>query len=241
MGETPTHPDLLNYLSRQFVESGWSVKALHRSIVLSNTYRMGSLAADAALEGDPENRLFSRFPRRRLSVEEMRDGMLSIDGTIDLTMGGTLQSGFGTDSENSSGRLSLRPEAIKRRQVYLPLRRANLPTLLNLFDFGDATTAASKRPATTVAPQALFMMNSDFVSERAQNLAKQILNNQSLDPAGRVRTLYLRILNRQATPGETDGGLSYVEGFQKRGASVADAWMSFGRILLASNEYIYLD
>ncbi len=130
--------------------------------------------------------------------------MLAIDGTLDLTMGGTLQSGFGTDKENSSDRLSIRPETIKRREVYIPLRRANLPTLLNLFDFGDATTAASKRPATTVAPQALFMMNSDFVTERAQNLTKQMLNNPSLDQAGRIRSLYLRVLNRPATPQEID-------------------------------------
>src|SRR5438093_1240420 len=94
MGETPTHPELLDYLSRQFVESGWSVKALHRMILLSNTYQMSSLPGDAAATTDPENRLFSRFPRRRLSVEEMRDGMLAIDGSLDLTMGGTLQSGF---------------------------------------------------------------------------------------------------------------------------------------------------
>jgi hypothetical protein len=179
----------------------------------------------------------------------MRDGMLAIDGTLDLTMGGTLQSGFGTDSENSSGRLSLRPETIKRREVYLPLRRANLPTLLNLFDFGDATTAASKRPATTVAPQALFVMNSDFVTERARNLTRQIFDNPSPDQAGeqvgdqaaRIRGLYLRVLNRPATPQEIDGALSYVKGIQNRGIGLADAWTSFGRILLASNEYIYLD
>jgi hypothetical protein len=253
MGETPTHPDLLNYLSHQFVEGGWSVKALHRMILLSNAYQMSSLAGEAAVAADPENRRFSRFPRRRLSVEEMRDGMLAIDGTLDLTMGGTLQSGFGTDSENSSGRLSLRPETIKRREVYLPLRRANLPTLLNLFDFGDATTAASKRPATTVAPQALFVMNSDFVTERARNLTRQIFDNPSPDQSGdqagdragdqaaRIRDLYLRVLNRPATAQEIDGALSYVNGIQKRGISLADAWTSFGRILLASNEYIYLD
>ena len=152
-----------------------------------------------------------------------------------------MQSGFGTDGENSKDRLSIRPELVKRREVYLPVRRANLPTLLNLFDFGDATTAASKRPATTVAPQALFMMNSQFVTERAQNLAKQTLHNVSLDPAGRVRALYQLILNRQATPLEIDSGLSYMDGFQKRGASLQDAWTSFSRVLLASNEYIYLD
>ena len=81
-------------------------------------------------------------------------------------------------------------------------------------------------------------MNSDFVTERAQNLAKQMLD---LDQAGRVRALYLRVLNRQATPQEIDSGLSYVEGFQKRGITLPDAWASFSRILLASNEYIYLD
>jgi hypothetical protein len=241
MGETPTHPELLNYLSRRFVEGGWSVKALHRLILLSNTYQMSSLASDPARTADPENKLFSRFPRRRLSVEEIRDGMLSIDGTLDLTMGGTLQSGFGTDGENSSNRLSIRPEASKRRQIYLPLRRANLPILLNLFDFGDATTASSKRPATTVAPQALFMMNSDFVTERAQNIARQVLENATLDPAGRVRAIYLKVLSRQATAPEVSTALSYVDDFQKRGPAPADAWTSFGRILLASNEYIYLD
>ena len=241
MGDMPTHPELLDYLAAKFVEGGWSTKALHRMILLSNAYQMSSVSDAAVTEADPENRWFSRFPRRRLAVEEIRDGMLAIDGSLDLTMGGTMQSGFGTDSENSKDRLSIRPESVKRREVYLPVRRANLPTLLNLFDFGDATTAASKRPATTVAPQALFMMNSQFVTERAQNLAKQTLDDASLDFAGRVRALYQRILNRQATPIEIDTGLSYMEGFQKRGASLEDAWISFSRILLASNEYIYLD
>lgn len=239
MGETPTHPELLDYLARQFVEKGWSVKTLHRTILLSNAYQMSSAPAnDAVFQADPENRLLTRFPRRRLSVEEMRDGMLSIDGSLDLTMGGSLQSGFGTDQENSNSRMSIRPESSKRREVYLPLRRANLPTLLNLFDFGDATTAASKRMSTTVAPQALFMMNSDFVAERAQNVTKQA---EPLDPSGRVRSLYLQILNRQAGPAEIDGALSYIDGFQKRGRSAAEAWASFARVLLASNEYIYLD
>jgi hypothetical protein len=241
MGETPTHPELLDYLSRRFVEGGWSVKALHREILLSNAYQMSSMGDEAVEKADPENRLYARFPRRRLSVEEMRDGMLALDGSIDLTMGGTLQSGFGTDTENSSSRMSIRPDSSKRREIYIPLRRANLPTLVNLFDFGDATTAASKRPVTIVAPQALFMMNSDFVAERAGNLAKQALEDHGLDASGRVRKLYLRVLDRQATGGEIDGALSYVEGFQKRGGNTRDAWASFCRILLSSNEYIYLD
>jgi hypothetical protein len=242
MGDRPTHPELLDYLAARFVEKGWSVKQLHREILLSNTYRMSSQTPAEAYAADPENKLFSRFPRRRLSVEEMRDGLLSVDGTIDFTMGGTLQSGFGTDGENSNNRLSVRPETVKRRMVYLPLRRANLASMLNLFDFGDATSPASKRNQTTIAPQALFMMNSEFITERARNLAKQVAAMPK--DTERVNQLYLRVLGRPASASEIDGGLSYVNQFaQKFGAkrTPEDAWFSLSRILISSNEYLYLD
>ena len=121
-----------------------------------------------------------------LDVEQIRDGLLAMDGTLDLTMGGTLQSGFGTDGENSSDRLSLDPEKINRRLVYIPLRRANLPGLLNLFDFGDATTSAGTRPRTNVAPQGLFMMNSEFIAARSRNLAEEFLKAYPNDPERRV-------------------------------------------------------
>ena len=242
MGERPTHPELLDYLASRFVESGWSIKAMHRTIMLSSAYQMASQTGDAVVEADPENRLFSRFNRQRLDVEEIRDGMLAIDGTIDLTMGGTLQKGFGTDKENSADRLSLNPEKLRRRTVYLPLRRANLPTLLNLFDFGDATTVTGKRALTNVAPQALFMMNSDFVSERALNLA-QSLSKREAEPARRMEDVYWSILDRQPSAGEVDAGLTYIENFRKKFARVSelDAWQSFCRILLASDDFIYVD
>ena len=158
-------------------------------------------------------------------------------------MGGTLQKGFGTDSENSNDRLSLRPEDIPRRMVYVPLRRANLPSLLNLFDFGDATTPAGKRPLTTIAPQALFMMNSDFVAQRSKNLAAQAMKD-SPDVSARLRKLYVKILNRDPAADELDAGLSYVVNFQKKFAAKrteADAWFSLCRILIASNEFVYVD
>jgi len=243
MGDRPTHPELLDYLASQFVESGWSVKAMHRMIVISNAYQMNSTVPDPVLQADPENKLFSRFPRRRLSVEEIRDGLLAIDGSIDLTMGGTLQKGFGTDSENSNDRLSIRPETNRRRMVYLPLRRANLPTLLNLFDFGDATTPSGKRPMTTIAPQALFMMNSGFVEERAKNLSAIAMKDSS-ESKESVRRLYVKILGRDPSADEVDAGLTYVASFQKKFSgkrTEADAWFSFSRILIASNEFIYLD
>jgi hypothetical protein len=242
MGERPMHPELLDYLASQFVHSGWSVKAIQRMIVLSNAYQMSSDAGPGAMEADPENRLFSRFNRQRLSVEEIHDGMLAIDGNLDLTMGGTLQHGFGTDKENSADRLSLNPETLRRRTVYLPLRRANLPTLLNLFDFGDATTVTGKRSLTNVAPQALFMMNSEFVAERALNVA-QSLGKDSPDPAQRMEKAYWKILGRPPSSAEVDSGLTYMDSFRKKFTNISemDAWQSFCRILLASDDFIYVD
>lgn len=241
MGEKPTHPELLDYLAQQFVSSGWSMKAMHRTMLLSSTYQMGSAVTDDQQRLDPENRLFSRFPRRRLGVEEIRDSMLAIDGSLDLTMGGTLQKGVGTDSENSTDRLSLSPETLKRRTVYLPLRRSNLPSLLNLFDFGDAAQVMGKRQATNIAPQALFMMNSAFVADRAKVVSSQILKTADLTPQQRVEHANLRILNRAVDPAEVDRALTYLQAFQQRGHSEPEAWQSYCQALMASNAFIYVD
>ena len=227
LGERPTHPELLDYLAARFIEDGWSVKSLHRRIMLSAAYQMSSDISAEAAEQDPGNRLLSHFSRRRLDVEEVRDSMLALDGTLDLKMGGTLQRGTGTDGENSAGRLSIDPSTSKRRTVYLPLRRSNLPSLLNLFDFGDATTTCEGRSLTNTAPQALFMMNSAFVDDRSATLAKELTGNVDL--------LYQRILNRLPTPSERDDALGYIQKTGERG------WKSLARILLSSNEFIYVD
>jgi len=244
LGTPPTHPQLLDYLARRFVREGWSIKKMHRLIMSSATYRMGSGTTPDKSLRDPQNQLLSRFERRRLEVEEIRDGLLSLDGSLDLAMGGTLQSGFGTDTENSNDRLSLKPETVHRRMVYLPLRRANLPTLLNLFDFGDATTSMGKRTHTNVAPQALFMMNSDFVADRARNLATRMEKEES-DTAKRIDRIYLNTLNRMPEAEEREAALAYLGDFTGKfgppQASGLDAWGSFCRILMASNDFIYVD
>ncbi len=243
LGTPPTHPELLDWLAATFVEDGWSVKSMHRRIMLSNAYSISSRASVAAAKADPSNLWLSHFNRRRLDVEELRDGMLAIDNSIDLRMGGTLQSGFGTDRENSSDRLSIDPTKSTRRMVYLPLRRANLPTLLNLFDFGDAVTSLGKRPVTNVAPQALFMMNSEFVAARAGNLADQLLETDGWNDTDRARHAYMRVLAREPDGRELDGAMSYVGGFASRfdDAAAREAWQSYCRILLASNDFIYVD
>lgn len=243
LGQRPTHPELLDWLAVTFVENGWSLKKMHKLILLSNAYRMSSDTSDAAAKADPANQLFSSFPRRRLDVEEIRDSYLTMDDSIDWKAGGTLQSGSGTDGENSSKRLSLSPEAYSIRTVYLPLRRSNLPNLFNLFDFVDSTTSCEARSRTNVAPQALFVMNSQFVAARAQGLAKKLIAEEKDDRA-RAGRAYLRVLNRGARPAEMNDALEYIAAFasKTKGADAAlKSWESYLRVLMASNEFVYVD
>ena len=130
LGERPNHPELLDYLARTFVENGWSIKKMHRLIMLSKTYQMSAAFDEEKKAKDPENRLLSHFPRQRLSIEEIRDAYLAMGGDLDLTMGGTLDPGVGTDGETSAGRISMNPEKTNRRSIYLPLRRSNLPRFI---------------------------------------------------------------------------------------------------------------
>src|SRR5262249_12305937 len=140
-------------------------------------------------------------------------------------------------------RMSLNPDQSRRRTVYLPLRRSNLPRLLTLFDFGDATTPGEGRSQTNVAPQALYMMNSEFVASRSRSLAEQLLNDSALDDAGRVRRAYYRTLSRPPGTEEIRPSLDSVTGFpgkqDVREGRLA-AWTSFIRTLVASNDFLYV-
>jgi hypothetical protein len=240
-GERPTHPKLLDWLAAEFIARGWSVKAMHRLIMLSRTYRMSSEATPQMLEVDAGNRLLARFSMRRLAVEEIRDSLLMLDGSLDVTMGGTLQTGEGTDKEFSEDRKSLNPENSMRRTIYLPLRRSNLPRLFTTFDFGDATTSNELRTQTNVAPQALYMMNSPFVAERANRLAEKLL--QEPDAARRVEQAWFSVLGRPPNAREVNLALEYVTGFPD--SPVGDSapslvWSSFCRSLMGSNEFMYV-
>jgi Protein of unknown function (DUF1553) len=237
-GEAPTHPELLDYLARSFVESGWSIKAMHRMIVLSNTYQMSSKPSREVLEADPGNRLWSRFNRQRMSVEQIRDTMLALDGSLDTTMGGSLfPAGKGK-------REKIDVEELKRRTIYMPVRRGNIPVLFSTFDFGDATTASEGRSRTNVAPQALFLMNSKFVNERSRGFAARILEQPDLTDSGRVQIAYRMALGRDPDAKEIDSALTYVAGLQKRlGGDDADrnAWGSLCHVLVSTNEFLYIE
>jgi Protein of unknown function (DUF1549)/Protein of unknown function (DUF1553)/Planctomycete cytochrome C len=241
LGERPSNPELLDYLAKTFVENGWSIKKMNRLIMLSRTYQMSAAYDEATKAKDPENRLLSHFPRQRLSIEEIRDAYLAMGGDLDLTMGGTLDPGVGTDGETSAGRISMNPEKTNRRSIYLPLRRSNLPTLYTLFDFGDATTPEGHRSPTTVATQALFVMNSPLVIREAKNIADGVLRQEKQDKR-RVEEIYLRVLDRRPDANEIDQGLSYLTSLRHKWNDIDDekAWTSLTHALMASNEFIFV-
>jgi len=241
LGDRPSDPELLDYLATSFVRNGWSVKKMHKLIMLSKTYQMSAAYDEPKKEKDPEDRLLSRYPRQRLSIEEIRDAYLALGGDLDTTMGGTLDPGVGTDGETSANRISMNPESTNRRSIYLPLRRSNLPTLYTLFDFGDATSPEGKRNPTTVATQALFVMNSPLVNREAKALADGILAREK-QSGKRVEEAYLRILDRRPDPNEIDAGLTYIQSLRRKWNTIdeAKAWQSFCHALMASNEFIYL-
>ena len=262
VGERPTHPRLLDYLAREFIGSGWSVKHIHRLIMLSSTFRMSSRASGDAWRLDPDNRLWSRFYRRRLSIEELRDSILALAGSLDLTMGGTLQPELGNSTKGSSTEDPpyLAPEASMRRTVYLPLYRNRLPKLLSLFDFVDSTSSTGQRSQTNIAPQGLFVMNSEFFDGRAHDFAKRVLDKPSTAGTGpadsapadsvRIKRAYLMALTREPTSGELQSGLEYVRNYpsgspRKDSPETSDprlkGWQGLCRILMASNEFHYVD
>jgi hypothetical protein len=240
-GELPTHPELLDYLARRFMRNGWSIKKMHREIMVSSTYQMSSQVSEAAWRNDGANRLWSRFERRRLTVEELRDALLSLDGSLDLTMGGTLVEKLDSYGfENAY----LHPDKTNRRTVYLPLYRNKMPSLLTLFDFADSSASAGERPRTNIAPQGLYFMNSEFVQQRSRDLAKYLLVLEPEDDAARVSRAYLLAFGRQARPDEVKGMLEYVSGYPVAdGASDGplERWRSLWRVLLMSNEFSYLN
>ena len=241
MGDRPTHPELLDYLARRLIAAGWSLKALHRSIMLSSTYQMQSRISEDAWAKDSANRLWSRFNRRRLTVEEMRDSLLALDGSVDLAMGGAL-----TESLDSYGfkNAYLHPDETARRTVYLPIYRNRLPSLLTLFNFADPSASSAGRAKTSIAPQGLYFMNSDFVRQRARALAGHLLRPEAGRDKNRIEEAFRIALSRDPEPQEVAETLEYIAGYP--GASeVADGriqrWQSFCRLLLASNEYNYVN
>ncbi len=232
MGEPPSHPELLDHLSFHFIQKGWSVKKLIRTIVLSRTYRLSS-SRDGQPE-DPENRLLAHMNRRRLDAESLRDTMLSVGGTLKLEMGGAT---FPANLKTDVGFQFQEP----RRSVYVPVFRSSLPELFEVFDFANPSLVTGRRDISTVAPQALFMMNHPFVRTQARLTAERLLSDPLLNESHRINHAYLQILGRPATETEVLLGkdcLKAVTDTSEEGR--IEAWTQMVQSMFLTIEFRYI-
>ncbi|WP_406700521.1 DUF1553 domain-containing protein [Singulisphaera sp. Ch08] len=234
-GETPSHPELLDQLALQFMEEGWSVKTLIRRIVLSRTYRLSSVD-DAKIQAvDPENRLLGRMSRRRLDAECIQDTILSVSGTLDPQMKG---SSFRIDLPADYGFEHVE----KRRSVYSPVFRNALPELFEVFDFADPSMVVGRRNVSTVAPQALFLLNHPFVLEQSKHAARRLLSRPGLDDGRRIDRIYQLALGRKPTDSERRIGLTFVAQNEKEGKPAdEDSWALLFQALFASVDFRYVN
>jgi hypothetical protein len=247
LGEPPDNQPLLDWLAHRFVDAGWSVKALHRLILLSSTYQMSSAYDAQAAVADPQNRLHWRANVRRLEAEAVRDSLLAVSGSLELTMGGSL---LGVQNRaylfDHTSRDATRYDS-RRRSLYLPMIRNHLYDVLQLFDATDAAVENGDRATTTVAPQALFLLNSDLVAGASERLAARLLRAPGSD-ADRVQDLYARAYGRRATTEEVAGTQNVVAACERAlGESEPDpakrhlrAWACLCQVVMAANEFVYV-
>ena len=240
-GERPSHPELLDHLAKQFVADGWSIKKLVRSIVLSRTYQLATTTTPETRERDPDNRLFSHANRRRLDAEEIRDAMLWTSGQLDLTIGGPVVGAAGTPATTSEYGYVFTD---LRRSVYTPAFRNRRLELFEVFDFADINAPTGQRAVTTVAPQALFLMNHPFVIEQARHAAQRTLREVAGDDAARIERAYRVALGRSPAARERALALEFVAattGGEVDDATRLEAWTQLHQSIFACVDFRYLE
>ena len=249
-GQRPTHPELLDWLATQFLESGWSVKAMHRLMMLSAAYRQSD--GDPSTEGhakanalDPNNNLVWRFDRRRMSVEELRDSLLVASGQIDLTPGGPhpippAQSWSYTQHVPFAG-----VAETDKRTVYQMTLRNRRPPFMSLFDGSDPNASTAQRQVTTVPTQSLYFMNDAFFHAQAEKVARRVLGQP--DDNRRLDELFRIVLQRLPTADERQTATTFLTNYREAisDTPVADQplalWSACARILLSSNQFLYVE
>ncbi|MEZ6039661.1 MAG: PSD1 and planctomycete cytochrome C domain-containing protein [Planctomycetaceae bacterium] len=251
-GSKPGHPELLDWLAADFVKHGWSLKHLHRRIMLSATWQMASSGdpklVQQNLKLDEANTSWWRFDRRRMDAETIRDSLLSVSLTLEPGDGGRHPFKPTKDLKYSQGRPFYAVFDHKHRSVYLMITRLQKHPFLALFDGADPNKTTDNRRESTVALQALFMMNSPFLKEMATAFATR-LREFSSDPEARIQHAYEAALGRPPEDDELADSLAFVGEYQAEmnacGKSVDEAeelaWNSLARVLLSSSEFIYVD
>lgn len=241
-GAAPTHPELLEFLAAQLVENGWSAKSLHRLILCSSTYRQSSEPRPDAERVDPHNALLWRYPLRRLDAEALRDAMLAVSGELDRALYGP----YTPTARDRHGDVVVAESACgaHRRSVYLQQRRTQVLGMLDVFDAPSIVFSCTSRPTTTVPLQALNLLNSEFVRDRAAALAQRV----SLfgdDEAGRVRNAFLLAAGRPPTDAEHEISSAFLSSQTAHYAHADDArqraWVDYCQMLLASNAFLYVE
>ncbi len=243
LGTPPTHPELLDWLATELVEQGWSLKHLHRTIMLSSTYRQSSNVNEAASAVDQENHLLWRFNPRRLEAEEIRDSVLFVSGLLDDKQGGSILNVgnrefiFDHTSKDNTSYESF------QRSVYLPVIRNNLYDVFALFDYTDAAVPNGDRSTSTVAPQALYLLNSPLFLNASSKLSARLLSECPNDEA-RVQRLYQLAFGRAATADEIQRTLAFAQQFAaavpQQDEKQDAAWTAICQSVLASNEFVYV-
>ncbi len=226
LGAPPTHPELLEYLTHRFIQGNYSVKALHRQILLSAAYRQSSLHREAAAVEDPENRLLWRANRRRLDAEALRDSILAVAGTLSPDIGGAS--------------VDLSKDA-RRRSVYGQVNRSKLDSMLALFDFPDPSLSSQQRAVTNVPSQKLFFLNSKLVWEQTGVLAERVQGKGNRLDDRTVDRVYRLIFGRQATRQERQLALSFMDSVEARNHPPTDPLRQYLQTLLSSNEFLFVD
>jgi len=270
LGDRPTHPELLDWLAVEFSGHGvskWSVKRLHRLLVTSTAYRQSSTRTSQGDAIDPDNRLLSRMSVRRLEAEAVRDAILSVNGTINDKVGGKPvpvmldedgQVVVGIENLNGENRpgpiIPLHGEEY-RRSVYVQVRRSRPLAMLDSFDLPTLDPNCSARSSSTVAPQSLMLMNSDFILAAARQLSERLQSAAGPDANERIRLAWRLLFGRLPNDGEIQSAARFVVDEEARLTAAAEAitdpkqrpdaaqwaWITFCQALLGSNEFLYLD
>jgi hypothetical protein len=234
LGQPPTHPELLDYLAGRFAESGWSLKAMHRLVMLSRTYQLAT--------GDGPHDLFGKFSQRRLDAESIRDAMLSVAGTLDRSPAGPHPFPHPTAWNYTQHNPFKAVYDHDRRSVYLMAQRIQRHPFPALFDGPDPNASTDARTTSTTPLQALHLMNDPFVHAQAEKFAGRLLSERS-DDAGRVERAYLLLYGRPPTAAETATATDYLARVREKlpAGDSAKAWESLARALFLTNEFVYLD
>jgi hypothetical protein len=243
-GEPPTHPELLDFLARDFMEHGWNLKRLHRQILLSATYRMGSIATGACLRTDPENRLLWHFPRRRLEGEAIRDSLLSCAGTLNRWQFGpavvpplSRQELTGLFGAREKWPVTKDSSQHTRRGVYLLVRRTFVYPLFAAFDAPELMTSCPRRQPTVVPTQALALLNSPLAREQAVVFASRLRRECGTDSAAIARA-WLLAFGRPVSQAEAERALAFL---RRKGADMETALADLCLALFNANEFVYVD